>query len=810
VGTLLQDLRFAVRSLRKQPSFTCIAVACLALGIGANTAIFSVVHTVLLGALPYREPERLVRLFETFTANGKSGLPGSVSVPNLADWRAQSTMFEGLLVYSNTNKNLVADVEPERLRVVETSANAFSLLGTPPLAGRTFRAGEDEAGAAPVIVLSEGFWRRRFAGRRAVLDSTIRLDSTTYTVIGVMPDAFDLPVSAVRIDAWTPLVFAANSDSKNRGSHYLSVIGRLKRGATVDAAYGEMKTITARLLHDYPGEMTGRGVEVTPVTEVVTRSVKPALLLLLGAVGLVLLIACANVANLLLARASGRKREVAIRTALGANPSRIVRQFLTEAVLLALAGGLGGVLVAFGSLRIILRLAANSLPRAEGIALDPVVLAFTAAIAILTGLAFGLAPALHASRADLRQDLSDSTGKASLGAARHRALKGLVVAEIALSLVLFAGAGLLVRSFSSLVHTDAGLDARNVVTFKTRVALAPSPDSSGYVRFYGPVLERVRALPGVRAAGITNMLPIQQFGMNGDMQIIGRPEEKEISKRPFAEFRVVSSDFFKALGITMVRGREFDDHDGPGTLPVMLINEEFARRNFPGEDPIGKQIRAWSPTPYTVVGIAANVRSTGLDQEARPEVYVNAALNPQRLGNMTFVISATRSPSEVAAAARAAVASVSPGQPLYGITSMETVIDESLQGRKLTLVLLVVIASLALVLSAAGIYGVMAYTVTQRTRELGIRVALGASTATVTRMVLNDAATLAAAGVGIGLAGALALGSVMRSMVYGVGTRDPATLAIACFALPAVAILASVVPAARAARADPLVAIRTE
>ncbi len=810
MSSLLQDIRFAGRSLRRQPGLTGIAILCLALGIGANTAIFSVVRTVLLGSLPYQDPDRIMRVAETFTAQGRTGLQGAVSVPNLTDWRSRNRSFEGLAAYSQGNKNLLSGDEPERVRVVEVTANAMEVLGTRPIIGRLFRPDEDQPGQLPTVLLAEGFWRRRFAGRRDMLKTTIKLDSTTYTVIGVMPAAFDLPISPAHTDAWTPLVFASNTDSKNRGSHWLSVVGRLRAGTTFEAAESEMNTIASRLVAEYPNDLAGRGAMVRHMRDVVVGGVRPALVLLLGAVGLVLLIACANVANLLLARASGRRREVAIRTALGADSRRIVRQFLTESLLLALAGGALGLAVAYGGLCAILTLAADSLPLASAIGLDPYVLGFTAVVSVVTGLGFGLVPAWQASRPDLRQDLSDSSGKASMGGGRHRLLKSLVVAEGALSLVLLAGAGLLLRSFSTLLRTDPGLVSRNVLTFHARVALGPYPDSTPYVRFYGPVLERLRAIPGIRAVGMTNMLPIQQFGMNGNIGIVGRPAEPDQAKRPFAEFRVVSSGFFRALGIPVRAGREFEDRDGPGAEPVILVNQEFVRRYFPGEDPIGKQLNAWSPVNYTIVGVVGDVKQIGLDQDARAEIYVNAALNPQRLGNMTFVVSTVGKPELVTGAVREAVRAVAPGQPLFAIESMEDVVADSLRSRELTLVLLAVLAALAVALAAAGIYGVMAYTVTQRTRELGIRMALGASGRAVTMMVLGDAAVLSAIGVAIGLVATVGLSFLMTKLLFGVGARDPATLMVACLVLPTIAIGASAVPALRAARADPLAAIRTE
>jgi predicted permease len=808
MDTFLQDLRFAVRSLTKSRGTSTIAAACLALGIGANTAIFSVVRTVLLESLPYRDASRIVRIYETGIFNGKRGL-GSVSVPNFLDWRAQNDAFEAIAAYSSSSADLVGNGQPERVRAVNATANLFAILGTKPELGRTFALDEDEPGRAPVVVLSDGFWRRRFGSDQAILGKQISLNNTLHTVVGVMPPSFDFPIQAIHTDVWRPLVLATSADQQ-RGNHWMSVVGRLKPGMDSASATARMMAITKRIAAEHPDDMRERGVSVNTMNGVVVGKVRTPLLMLLGAVAVVLLVACANVANLLLARASGRRREVAIRTALGADRGRLIRQFLTESVLLALAGGTAGIAIAHWGLEGILAYAAGSLPRTDVIRIDLSVLAFAATVSVLTGLVFGLVPALRASRIDLRQDLNESAGRAGTSRQHHRTLDSLIVAEIALSLVLLVGAGLLVRGFVALTSVDPGLRAENVLTFHVASPTGQFSDSVRYTQFYGPVLERIRNLPGVQSAGLTSLLPIQASGWNGLFSIVGRPEEKDPSRATFAEYRVVSSNYFKSLGVRLVKGREFSDQDSYDAPQVVIVNEEFVRRYFPNEEPIGKQINAWKPMPSTIVGVANSVRQVSLDQPPAPEVYVAAAQTPRNIGDVTYVVSTKGTPELLVSAVREAVRSVAPNQPIYVVKSMEQVISDSLQSRKLTLSLLAIFAILAVVLSAAGVYGVMSYGVSQRRREIGIRMALGARGGEVTSMVLRDAAKLAGIGVTIGLLGASLLTRILTGMVYGVGTRDPATFAAVAGLIGAVAVGASLIPALRAARVDPLTAMRAE
>ena len=809
MDTFRQDLRFAIRSLGKAKGITAIAAACLALGIGANTAIFSVVRAVLLDPLPYRDASRVVRVYETAVfQNGVRGL-GAVSVPNFVDWRAQNDAFEALSAFTAGSADLVSDGVPERVRTVNSSANLFALLGAQPLIGRTFALDEDEPGRPLVAVVSEGFWRRRFGADPAVLGKIVTINNAPHTIVGVMPAWFDFPIGAIHTDVWKPLRWSP-SQAQQRGNHWMSVVGRLKPGMDSAAATARMMAITQRIAASEPAEMTGRGVSVNSMAGVVVGRVRAPLFMLLGAVALVLLVACANVANLLLARALARRREVAIRTALGAERSRLVRQFLSESVLLSLVGGALGVGIAYWGLRALLVFAASSIPRTDMVRLDGTVLMFVAAVSVLTGLLFGIVPALRASRIDLRQDLNESAGRAGTSRQQHRTLDSLIVAEIALSLVLLVGAGLLVRGFTTLMRVDSGLRAENVLTFHVSAPSGQFADSARYTGFYGAVLDRVRALPGVRTAAITSLLPIQASGWNGNFRIVGRPEETDPVTMPFAEYRVVSGDYFKSLGIPLVKGREFSDRDALGAPQVVIVNDEFVRLYFPNEEPIGKQIFAWTPEPSTIVGVAKSVRQVSLDQAPRAELYVAAAQTPGQLFDVTYVLSSNAGQNALLPGIRDAVRSLAPTQPLHLVKSMEEIISESLASRKLTLSLLAIFAMLALVLSAAGVYGVMSYGVAQRRRELGIRMALGARGTDVTSMVLRDAATLAAFGIAIGLVAAAALTRVLAGMVYGVGTRDPATFAVVAAVIGTVAVGASLVPALRAARVDPLTAMRAE
>jgi putative ABC transport system permease protein len=802
---LRQDVRFALRSLKNARTTSIIAILCLALGIGANTAIFSVVRAVLLEALPYAAPHELVSVNE-FGAHG----PGSVSGAVYFDLKAERRIFSDVAAWGAISRDLGDVGEPERLRGVRGTTNLFSTLGVKPLIGRTFIDTDAPPTGAPVVVLSEGLWRRRFGGDPKVLGTQITLSNTRVTVIGVMPASFDFPVTTLRTEFWMPLDFSAVGGITERNSRSLQVIARLAPGLDSASAANSLSLVAKRLAEAYPEAHKGRGLLVRTIAGTTVGQLRPALLVLLAAVGLVLLIACAYVANLSLARAEGRRREIAIRTALGAERPRLIRQLLTESTILSLAGGALGLVVAWWGLHALLGMSANVLPRSETIGIHSGVLVFATIVSLATGMGIGIIPALRATRSDLRADLSDAAGKSSASAARHRTLKALIVGEIALSVVLLTGAGLVIRSFVALLEVDAGFSAEHVLTFNVAAPAIVVPDSMRYAQVYGPILERLRALPGVRAAGMTNVLPVAGGMTDRFFQITGRPAESDINRRPDAQIRAISRDYFRALGIRLLSGREFNDQDTDKSDKVIIVNEELVRRYFPNENPIGQRIEITQGIPFTIVGVVRAVREIGLDQALLPEFYVPATQTREGTNAMAFVVSTTGDAEALAREVRGVVRAVVPRQPVYGLATMNTVVRESLGSRRLLLTLLGLFAGLALVLSAAGVYGVMSYGVTQRRREIGIRIALGAKFGDVTSMVLRDVIGVAAIGIGVGIVTTLAFARVMTSVLYGVSAYDIATYLAVPVVIGAVALFAGAIPAMRAARIDPLIAMRTE
>jgi predicted permease len=804
--TILDDFRrdvaFSLRSLRRSPAFTLVAVLCLGLGIGANAAIFSVLNAVLLRPLPYAEPERLVRAYETFSGGSRRG---SVSFANFLDWREQGSGFERLAGWAEGSFTLQgAGGEPEQIPVIAGTADLFPLLGVRPLAGRVFNA-RGETGN--VVLLSEKLWRRRFNGERSAVGRTILLDGDPHTVLGVMPAAFNFPPDSAA-EAW--VYFDPSPQvKKNRGSHFLGVVGRLKPGVTEEKALAQLRQVAARLEKAYPKEQAERSVDLQPLRETVVGGTRPALLVLLGAVALVLLIACANVANLLLARAALRRQEVAVRLALGAGRARLVRQLLVESLVLAFAGALLGALLAAWSLAVLEPLAEGVLPLPGGIPFDGRVFGFLLAVAALSGLAFGIVPALQASREDVRDTLSDAGAKATSGGRQQRLRSALVVSEVALSLVLLIGAGLLLRGFLRLSLTPSGLVSEGVLT--AHVALPDAKVKTAIPRIFQPMLEKVRHLPGVRSAALISMLPIQDAWTNGGYMVLGRPAPAP-GMEPIAETRVVTPGFFASLGIPVLQGRDFAESDaGPGVRRV-IVNEALARQQFPGESPIGHQLQPEQGGPHTIVGVVGSVRQAGLDVRPLPEIYFPYTEAGQEggLASGTLVVRTSVPPEGLTAAVRQAVREVDPALPLYKVATMDEVIAKSLARHRLNLWLLALFAGIALVLSAAGLYGVISYLVAQRTREIGVRLALGAQTRDVIGLVMRQGARLTAAGVGLGLLGALALTRVLASLLFGVSARDPLTFAGIAALLAAVALLATWLPARRAARVEPVVAIRGE
>ncbi|HXG66503.1 MAG TPA: ABC transporter permease, partial [Blastocatellia bacterium] len=783
--------------------FTFVAILTLALGIGANSAIFSVVNAVLLRPLPFFEPENLMILRETLPQGGE----GSVSVPNLKDWQEQNDVFTDIVAYQNADFSLQGTEHPERISGAMVSANFFDVLGVPPRLGRGLIAGEDQPGSHRVAILSDQLWQRNFAGDPNIVGRDILVGGENFTVVGVMPPGFHFPSRLTEM--WVPLAIPPNLVT-NRGSHWLATIGRLKPGVTVEQAQEQMSIIGRRLEEQYPNEQTGRNIKLTPLQEGMVQNIRPALLVLLGAVGFVLLIACVNVANLLLARAAARRREIAIRSAVGAGRGRLVRQFLTESVLLSFLGGALGLLLGKWGVDILVKLAVGILPRANEVGLDGRVVGFTLALSLLTGIIFGLAPALQVSRMDVQEALKEG-GNAGNSPRRNWLRGALVVAEVSSALVLLIGAGLMIKSFARLQEVDTGMRPENVLTLRVTLPPAKYKTPQANVAFYEQVLERVSALPGVQAAGAINLLPIQQWGTNGEIQIEGQ-EPTPAGQSPLVEFRTATPDYFRALGIPLMAGRFFNAQDQENSDPVVIVNQTLARQLIPDGQPLGKRILGAGPKGLAIVGVVGDVKQSGLTQNVRPEIFVphTQELWPGMTQNMSLVVRAASDPTKLTPAIRQAVLAVDPNQPIYDAQTMEEVIASSTSRSRLNMLLLGIFAGVAMILAMIGIYSVMSYTVTQSTREIGIRMALGAQAGHVLRMVVGYGLMLALIGVALGAAAAFGLTRLMESLLYGVTATDPLTFAGVSALLVGVSVLSCYLPARRALKVDPLVALRYE
>ncbi len=813
--TLLNDFRYGVRVLARRPWFTAVAVLTLALGIGANTAVFSLVSAVFVRPLKYREAERLVMVWEVVERLGFAR--DNPAVANFADWRSQNRVFEDMAATRHLTYDLTGGGgEPEKLLALGVGANFFPLLGVEPALGRAFHADEDRPGAPRVAVLGHGLWQRRFGGDPGVVGSELLLDGEKYTVVGVMPRGFQFDTAGV--DLWTPIAFTPEQLAE-RGIHYLSVVARLRPGVTIEQADADVKAITARIAAAYPDEAGGVGASVIPVREYLAGGSRASLLMLLAAVAMVLLIACANVAGVLLSRAAARRREIAVRAALGASRWRIVRQLLAESVLLGGAGGALGLLLALWAFAFLGQLVPAGMREMAEPRLDFSVLCFTLLVSLLAGVVFGLAPALQASKTDLNDALKQAGGRG--GAGEGRRLRGaFVVSQVALSLVLLVGAGLLFQTLQRLREQYTELRPESVLTVRTQLAENRYGEPARRAAFYDEVLSRVRSLPGVVAAGYTTAVPLTRKGGANGLSLEGRDNGAGASWN--ANHRQVSPDFFRAMGMALREGRDFDARDDAGAPAVAAVNETMARSFWPGESALGKRFKVGapdSPVPWlTIVAVVSDVRQMGADAPVKAEMYVpyRQAAPLWKTAPYSFftprdlVVRASVPPPSLVPAVRAAVGEIDAYQPVAGVRTMDEVLGRETAQRSVGVTLLAAFAALALLLSALGIYGVLAFFVVQHTPEIGVRVALGARPLDVLRLVVGRGMKLALAGVGVGLLGALALTRLMRSLLFGVSAADPLTFVGVALLLTLVALLACLIPARRATKVDPMVALRYE
>jgi putative ABC transport system permease protein len=805
MGTLFQDLRYAFRRLLKGPGFTITTILALALGIGVNTALFSVINTILLRPLPYAEQEQLMVLAEVNPKKGEEQIP--VAPPNLADWKSQSRVFEGMAAYrsgSSASFNLTSDAEPERIQGAFVSSDLLPVLGVQPGKGRNFTADEEKVGGNPVIIISHGLWQRRFGSDPNILGRTLTLNGVSYSVVGVMPPEFQFPVQPEKVELWVPLSLP-DGPSQDRMAHMLRVVGRLKPGVTREQAQVEMSTIARRLQQQYPATNTDLDVTVVPMLEQIVGNMRTALWILLGAVGFVLLIACANVANLLLARATARQKEIAIRAALGASRLRLIRQLLTESVLLSLLGGGLGLLLATWGLGLLVAASPANIPRLQEVGLDGRVLGFTFLISLLTGVFFGIAPALQTSKADLTESLKEG-GKSSSGRRRSRTRNVLVVSEMALALLLLIGAGLMLQSFVRLRQVSPGFNPENTLTM--RIAL---PDNKYAApgrshAFYQQLLERVSTLPGVQSADVVTSVPLSGQQTVLSFEIVGRPAPGP-GEVLTADYRAASPGYFRTLGIPLIKGRFFTDRDTKDSPSVLIINEAMAKRYWPNEDPIGKQVNV-GPAPHEVVGVVGDTRQMGLDAGPNAEMYEPYLQAPWK--SLTLVVRAKSDPQNLVAAVTNEVRAVDKDQPVANVKLLSDIVAESVAQPRLYTMLLNLFAGVALLLAAVGLFGVIAYSVTQRTHEIGIRMALGAQRGDVLKLVVGQGMLLALLGIALGLLAAFLTTRILGTFLYGISSVDPVTFVGSAVVLSAVALLASVIPARRAMRVSPVIALRYE
>jgi putative ABC transport system permease protein len=815
---LLRDIRYGVRSLLKRPGFTLIAIVTLALGIGANTAIFSVVNAVVLRPLPYAEPDRLMMLWETMPGNDQR----SVAPGNFVDWRTQNKTFQDLAAAYYANFNLTSDGEPDRIDGATITSNLMSVLGASAQLGRTFQGDDDDHQDRNVVLISDGLWRRRFGADPNVVGHNITIDETPHTIVGVMSRGFQYPS---RSELWVlgrnrgavPMSLISQVPTNDwvheRDAHFITVIGRLRPGATISQAQSDIAGITRRMEQEFPQTNAGLGSNVVPLHTQVVGDVRGMLFILLGAVGFVLLIACTNVANLLLARAGQRDREIAIRAAVGATRRRLIRQLLTESVLLSFVGGLAGLFVSIWAVAVFVKLSPGDIPRLNEASVDLRLLGFTLLVSLLTGIGFGLLPAFQATRTNLNTSLKEGGAKASEGRHRRGARNILVVTEIALAQVLLVGAALLAISYVRVTKIDPGFNPDRVLTAKIAPSNKKYPTPKARSAFYTTVLEHLQALPGVESAGMVMSLPLTGSSMNRGFKVEGRPEPKA-GENVTMDFQIVSPNYFSTLEIPVKQGRGLSASDTENSERVIVINNAMARRYWPNEDPIGKRLiigESSKDTSWrTIVGVVGDNRHASLSEPPVPTAFISYLQDLESWPRMGFVIKAKTDPASLTSAVRKELASIDRAQPVYAIEPMENLLRTSVAQRRFIMLLLGSLSFIALTLAIVGVYGVISFSVSERTQEIGIRLALGARAGDVLKMVLGQGMRVAFVGIVIGLGAAFALTRLLSSLLFEVSPTDPRTFSIVAAMLAAVALLACYLPARRATKVDPLVALRYE
>jgi putative ABC transport system permease protein len=814
LDSLGRDIRYALRQLRKSPAFTFTALLTLALGIGATTALFSVIDAVMLKPLPFPTADRLVSVQSMIVATGRGGV---ASYLDFVDWRARNHVVDGIAAFRTGDFTLIGQHEPEHLQGASVSAQLFSLLDVTPALGRSFLPAEDNpaaAGGTDAVILSYGLWQRAFASDPSVLGRVLRLGDQRYTVVGVMPPRFQFPIQAEPIDLWTTLAIdgrgGANAMTAQRGAHYLDVVALLKPGVPIQQAQAELAAIAAALNKEHP-ENKPRTIRLQPLLALLTGDVRTPLLVLLGCVGCVLLIVCANIANLLLTRATGRRREMAVRIALGASRWRVTCQLLTESLILGLLGGGLGLALALLSFRFMARIMPADIPRLDTVGLDGRLLLFAFLVSLLAGILFGLAPALQASKVSLTESLK-KTGRGASGEDKGRMRSTLVVSEVALAVVLLLGAALLLQSFVHLTHVDPGFDPHHVLTFQ--IDAPGGPEIGRSPAFFREAVARIGSLPGVGSASAAASLPLTGDNIGVSIEIEGQPTP--MGSRPSASFNAVEPSFFRTVGASLVNGRDFTAQDEAKSTPVVIVNRTLARVFFPNQNPIGKHVRPGMGNGYgmgeppmrEIVGVVEDVKQSGPSSQAAPEVFAPLAQSP--FDTMFIVARTVNDPAGIVKAAREQITSLDKNLPIYHVKTFDQYFADSVAGPRFSSFLVAGFAALAVLLACLGVYGVVSYSVVQRTHEIGIRMALGADGGRVVRSVLSGGIILTLAGVAIGVAGSFALTHLLANMLFGVRATDPMTFAIAPFALLCVAVIASYIPARRAAKVNPTVALRNE